>query len=184
VGAVVHLQPDRARYGWAMSRVAGTAGIAFAPLGRAATLLHRGPLRRRSPASWLLSIGAALPVAPVGWFAFSTILWVAGPPADPMLLGGGTVGEQVARTLLPGLALVVPALLLAAVLLSAARRQKPPPAPPAPAALPLEVWWPAPWWQQWASQGGAAPVPASPPAPSPSPPSGSSGWTQPGAGGG
>ena len=159
VGAVVHLQPDRARYGWAMSRMAGTA-VAFAPLGLAATLLCRGPLRRRSPASWLLSIGAAVPRAPVGWVAVSTILWVAGPPGDPMLLGGGTGGEQVARTLLPGLALVVPALLLAAVLQSGARRQKPPPAPPAPAALSLQVWWPTPWLQQWASQGGAAPVPA------------------------
>ena len=86
------------RYGWAMSRVAGTAGIAFAPLGLAATLLRRGALRRCSPASWLLSIGAAVPVAPVGWFAVSTILWV-GPRRGRrrLLTGASAVDRQVGR---------------------------------------------------------------------------------------
>ncbi len=163
IRAVVQLLPDRGRYPWAVARVAGAAAIAFALLGLGATALRRGPLRHRSMASWLVALGAAGAVAPLGWAAVSMILWLRGPPADPMLLGGGTVGEQVARTLVPGLSFLVPALLPAVVLLSAKRKPPPPPAPAAPAAAP--TWWPTPWWGQWAAQGARPPGPAQPPAP-------------------
>ena len=182
IRAVVHLLPDRGRYPWAMSRVGGTAAITFALLGLGATLLRRGPLRTRSLASWLLSIGAAVTVAGIGWATVSLVLWITGAPADPMLLGGGTVGEQVARTLLPGLAFLVPALLPAAILLSAPRRQQPPPPPAALAGPQAATWWPTAWWERWASQGMAPPVPARPPPPPPH--GGGPGWTPPGAGGG
>lgn len=196
IRAVVELVPDRGRYPRAVLRVVGTAAIAFGVLGLAATLLRRGPLRRRSLASWLLSVGAALAVAPLGWTVTSVALWITGPAADPMLLGGGTDAEQVARTLLPGLAFLLPALLPAVILLSAARR--PAPAPPGPvvaAGPPVPMWWPTSWWGHWAASGGpqapatppapppAGPPPAGPPALAPPPGSGS-GWVPPGAGGG
>ncbi len=182
--AVVQLLPDRQRYPTAVLRTVGAAAITFALLGLGATLLRRGPLRRRSLASWLLSVGAALGVAAVGWAVVTLLLWWRGAAADPMLLGGGSDGEQVVRTLLPGLAFVVPALLPAAVLLGAAKKEKKMPLPPpdslAPPNPPGPTWWPTPWWQQWAAQGGAEPVPPPPPAPPP----GGSGWAPPGAGGG
>jgi len=174
IRAVVQLLPDRDRYSSAMIRVVGAAAITFALLGLAATLLRRGPLPRRSTASWLLSIGSAVVLAPLGWATVSLILWLKGPPADPMLLGGGSDGEQVARTLLPGLAFLVPALLPAAVLLSAARTQGPPPKPPVAAGPPVPLWWPTAWWERWAAQGAT-----------PTRPGGCSpGSTPPGAGGG
>ena len=182
IRAVVHLLPDRGRYPWAMSRVAGTAAITFALLGLGATLLRRGPLRTRSLASWLLSIAAAVTVAAIGWATVSMVLWITGPPADPILLGGGTVGEQVARTLLPGLAFLVPALLPAVILLSAPRRRPPPPPPTALAGPPVPTWWPTAWWERWASQGANPATPAPPPPPPPQ--AGPAGWTPPGAGGG
>ena len=168
IRAVVQLLPDRDRYSSAMLKVAGATAITFALLGLGATALRRGPLRRRSTASWLLSLGALAVVAPIGWAAVSAILWLTGPPADPMLLGGGTDGEQVARTLVPGLAFLVPALLPAAVLLSTARKEVAPPAPAVAAAPAVPTWWPTWWWQHWAAQ---APPPApSPPLPPPVPP--------------
>ncbi|MEO5678066.1 MAG: hypothetical protein ABIS47_00170, partial [Acidimicrobiales bacterium] len=153
IRAVVQLLPDRQRYPGAVTTVAGAAAIAFGLLGLGATLLRRGPLKRRSLASWLLSLGAALVVFPAGWSAVSIALWVRGPAADPMLLGGGSDGEQVVRTLFPGLAFLLPALLPAVILLSAPRRPRPPPpAPGAPAAPPLPTWWPVDWWRHWAGQ--------------------------------
>ena len=180
IRATVHLRPDRDRYSSAVIRVAGAAAITFAVLGLGATLLRRGPLRHRSFVSWLLAVGSAVVVAPVGWMTVSIVLWLRGPPADPMLLGGGSDGEQVLRTLLPGLAFVIPALLPAAVLLSAARKPKPPPVPPA-AAPAVPMWWPNEWWERWAAQAGAPPP--SPPPPPPAPPGGT-GWARPGGSGG
>jgi len=169
IRAVVHLQPDRARYSSAVVRVVGGAAITLALLGLGATLLRRGPLPRRSLASWLLSVGAAVVVAGMGWSVVSVVLWIRGPAADAMLLGGGGRGEQVARTLLPGLVFVVPALLPAAILLSAARKEETPPVGAVPAGPPVPMWWPTVWWGQWAEQAA-------------SPPGGSSGWTPPGDG--
>ncbi|MFP5375733.1 MAG: hypothetical protein ACLGIO_02985 [Acidimicrobiia bacterium] len=170
IRAVVQLLPDRDRYSSAMLKVAGATAITFALLGLAATALRRGPLHRRSTASWLLSIGAFAVVAPVGWAVVSTLLWLTGPPADPMLLGGGTDGEQVARTLAPGLAFLVPALLPAAVLLNASAKQPPAPGPAVAAAPEVPTWWPTSWWQQWAAQAAPPPPVPPPPVPPPVPP--------------
>ena len=176
--AVVQLLPDRQRYPAAALRVAGVAAVTFGLLGLGATLLRRGPLRQRTVGSWLLSIGAALLVAPFGWAASSLLLWVRGIAADPVLLGGGSVSEQVARTLLPGLAFLAPALLPAVILLRAPVREVAL-APPVPALPPVPSWWPTAWWQQWA----AANPPVAPPTVSPEPPppaAGPSGWARPG----
>jgi len=141
----------------AVFQLVGVAAMAFGLLGIGATLLRRGPLRRRSLASWLLSAGSVAGVIPLGWGAATLALWLSGAVADPMLLGDGSVGEQVARTLLPGLVFVVPALLPAVLLLSVPRKQKGPP-PPAPSTLgPPEVtWWPVEWWSRWAARGGSS----------------------------
>lgn len=168
IRAVVHLLPDRQRYPAAVLRVAGAAAVSFGLLGLGATLLRRGPLQRRSLASWLLAAAAVLSI-PLTWGAVSLALWLSGATADPMLLGVGGPGEQVARTLLPGLAFVAPALLPAVILLSAPGRERPPPtAPHGPAAPPVPSWWPTSWWQQWAAAGGTPASPgASPPPPRP-----------------
>jgi len=178
VRAVVQLSPDRHRYPSAVSRTVGAAACAFGLLGIGATLLRHGPLRRRSVVSWLLAVGSALAVAGVGWAVATIVLWWTGATADPLLLGGGSKAEQVARTLLPGLAFVVPALLPAALLLTVPPRERaaPPGPPPGP---PLPTWWPAAWWPQWAAQQATPAPPASTPArPEPS------GWAAPGSGGG
>ncbi len=180
IRAVFQLVPDRQRYPAAVLRVAGAAAISFGLVGLGATLLRRGPLRRRSVWSWLLAAAGVLTI-PLTWGAVSLALWLSGAATDPVLLGAGGAGEQVARTLLPGLFFVAPALLPAIILLSAARQERPP--PPArfgPVGPPEPTWWPTPWWQQWAAAGGApaAPGPSAPPPPGPS------GWTPPGADGG
>ncbi len=155
IRAVVHLFPDRQRYPAAVLHVVGSAAIAFGLLGLGATLLRRGPLKCRSVASWLLSAAAAVVVGPAGWGIAALVIWLSGAAADPMLLGGGTIGEQVARTVLPGLIFVVPGLLPAVILLSAAAKPKLPPPSPGPTGDALPLWWPAQWWQQWAAQAGA-----------------------------
>jgi len=191
IRAVVQLAPDRHRYPLAVGRVVGTAAITFGLLGIGATLLRRGPMRRRSWVSWFLACASVLAVLPIGWGATTLALWWSGAVADPMLLGGGQVGEQVARTMVPGLVFVLPALLPASVLLSVARRE-PPPRVAAPLALapgpPAPAWWPTAWWSLWAAQGGPAPrPPAPPPAPGTQPPGGPgdptapSGWALPGS---
>ncbi len=155
IRAVVQLDPDRHRYPSAVARVAGTAAIAFAVLGLGATLLRRGPLKRRSSASWLASIGSLLGVTSIGWAVVTFALWWSGAAADPVLISGGKVGEQAARTMLPGLAFLLPALLPGAVLLTVPRREKRPPAQPvprAPAGPPAPIWWPTAWWSQWAAR--------------------------------
>jgi hypothetical protein len=180
IRAVFQLVPDRQRYPAAVARVAGAAAISFGLVGLGATLLRRGPLRRRSVWSWLLAAAGVLTI-PLTWGAVSLALWLSGAAADPVLLGAGGAGEQVARTLLPGLAFVAPALLPAVILLSAARQERPP--PPArfgPVGPPEPTWWPMPWWQQWAAAGGAPAAPG----PSAPPPLDPSGWTPPGADGG
>jgi len=166
IRAVVQLDPDRHRYPWAVGRVVGAAAIAFGLLGIGATLLRRGPMRRRSWVSWLLSTGSALGVVPLGWGAATLGLWWTGAVADPMLLGGGPVGEQVARTMLPGLVFLLPALLPAAVLLTVPRRVRPrraPPPAPVPAGPAAATWWPTAWWPQWAAQGAPRAAPLSHP---------------------
>lgn len=173
IRARLELSPDRQRYPAAMGRAAGVAAVAFGLLGIGATLLRRGPLRRRSVVSWLLSAASALSVGPVGWGVVSLALWLSGTAADPVLIGGGSVRDQVARTLLPGLVFVVPALLPGAVLLSVPRRQRmrrPPPVTPTMPAL--STWWPTAWWSQWAAQGS----PGAPPGPA----AGPSDWVPPG----
>jgi len=180
IRAAVQLVPDRQRYPAAVLRVAGAAAISFGLVGLGATFLRRGPLKRRSVWSWLVATAGVLTI-PLTWGAVSLAFWLTGAAADPVLLGGGEVGEQVARTLLPGLAFVAPALLPAVILLSAARKERPPPADRyGPVAPPVPTWWPTPWWQQWAAAGGApaAPSPSAPPTPGPS------GWAPPGANGG
>ncbi len=177
IRAVVQLLPDRQRYPAAVLRVAGAAAISFGLVGLGATFLRRGPLKRRSVWSWLLAAAAVVTI-PLTWGAVTLAFWLSGAAADPVLLGGGGAGEQVARTLLPGLAFLAPALLPAVILLSAARKERPPPADRyGTVAPPVPMWWPTPWWQQWAAAGGApaAPGPAAPPPPGPS------GWAPPGA---
>jgi hypothetical protein len=209
IRAVFELSPDRDRYPRAVGRAVGTAAIVFGVFGIGATLLRRGPLRRRRPASWVLAVVPALLVATVGWVAVTVTIWWNGSAADPVLLSRGSVGEQVARTMLPGLVFLLPALLPAALLLSVPAREKPAPAPPPvwPGAAPQPApWWPRAWWPQWAAQhpqgqppppgwGGPGsrpdgPPEAPPPGQSPAPPlpgpaaGGSSGWATPGSGGG
>lgn len=188
IRAVVQLAPDRHRYPTAVGRTIGAVAVTFGILGIGATLLRRGPLRRRSLASWLLAGGIGLVVAPVGWGAVTLILWWTGAPADPMLLDPGSVGEQVARTLLPGLGFVLPALLPAAILLTVAPKEKALPRGPAPLAAaspggpPATTWWPAAWWAQWAAQGQP---PAAPPPAAEAPTAvseGGGGWAPPGSG--
>lgn len=195
---VVELAPDRQRYPRVVGRTVGTAAITFGIFGIGATLLRRGPLRRRSLASWLVAGAAALITAGVGWAVATVLLWWNGSAADPVMLSRGSIPEHVVRTMLPGLVFLVPALLPAAVLLSVPRREKPVPAPLAPvawpvAAPPVATWWPAAWWPQWAA-GQAQPPGAPPPPPPgqggapgpapPEPPAGSSGWALPGSGNG
>lgn len=170
--AVVQLLPDRQRYPAALLRVAGAFAISFGVVGIGATLLRRGPLQRRSLWSWLLSTAAVLAI-PMGWGTVTLALWASGAAADPVLLGGRSVGDQVARTLLPGLIFVVPALAAVVILLSAPGAKRSPPAPPGPVAAPPPAWWPAAWWQQWAAQGSAPPRP--PPTAGPD----GSGWSPP-----
>lgn len=155
IRAVVHLFPDRQRYPSAVLHVVGSAAVAFGLLGLGATLLRRRPLRYRSLASWLLAAAAVVVVGPAGWGIAALVIWLSGAAADPMLLGGGTISEQVVRTVLPGLVFVVPALLPGVILLGAAAKPKPPPPPPGPTGDALPLWWPAQWWQQWAAQAGA-----------------------------
>jgi len=177
IRAVFQLVPDRQRYPAAVLRVGGAAAISFGLVGLGATFLRRGPLKRRSVWSWLVATAAVLTI-PLTWGAVSLVLWLSGAAADPVLLGGGGAGEQVARTLLPGLAFVAPALLPGIILLSAARKERPPPSAPfAPVGPPVPTWWPTPWWQQWAAAGGApaAPGPATPPPPGPATPPGAHG---------
>ena len=200
IRAVVELSPDRGRYPRAVGRSLGTAAIAFGALGIVATLLRRGPLRRRRAASWVLAVASAVMVAGSGWLVVTIAMWWNGSAADPVLLSRGSIGEQVARTMLPGLAFLLPALLPAALLLTVPRREKPPPAPlpawpgtPPPQQAP---WWPQAWWPEWAAQhpqgqppppgwGAAAPSPAPPqtnPPPHPPPPAPPpSGWAPPGS---
>lgn len=205
IRAVVELSPDRDRYPLAVARAAGVAAIAFGMLGIGATVLRRGRLRRRSAASWVLGVGSALLVAPVGWGIVTMLIWWNGSAADPVLLSGGPIGEQVARTVLPGLGFVLPALLPAALLLTVPRKEKVPEAPPpwwpGPAPQPT-LWWPQEWWSQWAAQGpngqppptgwaagpeparAGAPAPPYPPPPqgAPPPPQGeTSRWAPPGS---
>ena len=197
IRAVVQLAPDRRRYPLAVGRVVGAAAIAFGIIGIGATLLRRGPLRRRSLVSWLLAAGVGLAVVALGWSTATFALWLSGAPADPVLLGGGSVGEQVARTLLPGLVFLLPALLPPAILLTVPRRDSKPAVPAAPIGPPTVTWWPAAWWPQWAAQGAPPGVPpgggptalpvdqARPPLPAPTPPpappAGPPGWALPGS---
>jgi len=157
IRAVFQLAPDRGRYPAAVGRVVGVAAIAFGLAGIGATLLRRGPLRRRSLASWLLSGGIVVGVVPLGWGAATVALWLSGAAADPMLLGDGSVGEQVARTLLPGLVFVLPALLPAVLLLSVPPKEKgQPPTSPATLGPSAVTWWPAEWWPLWAARRGSS----------------------------
>jgi len=200
IRAVVELNPDRDRYPLAVGRTVGTAAIAFGIFGIGATLLRHGPLRRRSVASWLLAVAAAVLVAPVGWGTTTGLMWWNGTAADAVMLSGGSIAQQVARTMLPGLVFLVPALLPAFVLLTVPRKEKralaPLPAMAAPA--PQAAWWPAAWWPQWAAQNAEpgphrqqrpVPPPAqeqvpAPPGPPPPPQPGWSDWAPPGSGSG
>lgn len=185
IRAEFELSPDRDRYPLAVGRAIGSAAIAFGILGIGATLLRRGPLHRRSAVSWVLGVGCALVLGFAGWTTVTVLMWWNGSANDPMLLSGGDIPEQVARTMLPGLVFLLPALLPAAVLLSAPRKEKPPP-PPRPtwpvAAPPAAAWWPQAWWPEWAAQNpqgqppptgwGSGPAPGGPPPPPTPPPPG------------
>ena len=174
---VFELAPDRQRYPRVVGRTVGVAAIAFGIFGIGATLLRRGPLRRRTVASWIVASAAALVTAPLGWGVATVLLWWNGSAADPVMLSGGSVLEQVMRTIGPGLVFLLPALLPAGVLLSVPRQAAPPPTPFTPAAWPAAAppaaaWWPAAWWPQWAAGQGQPPGWSWPPAGPPPPP----GW--------
>lgn len=168
----VELSPDRNRYPAAVVRAAAAAATTLVVLGLATLLLRRGPLKRRSIGSWLIALGSAFGVSAFGWGLVAFSLWWTGATHDPVMLGQGSVGEQVARAMLPGLIFLVPALAPALILLTAPRKEKA--APTSPPAGPRQgMWWPPPgtWphgggsWQTAPLGGpwGPAPVPPGPP---------------------
>ena len=126
VRARLVLAPGAGRFPAAVWRTIGVAAVAFGLLGAGASWLRQGPLRRRTWASWLLAGTSTVVVGGAGWLVTTVVLLVRDVGADAVLLGGGGVAEHVARTTLPGLLFLVPALLPAVVLLRA----------PAPEAAP------------------------------------------------
>jgi hypothetical protein len=168
----VQLTPDRNRYSSAMNRTIAAAVNTLVVLGIGAFLLRRGPLKRRSVGSWLVALGAAFGVSLFGWGLVTFTLWWTAAPADSVMLGEGSEGEQVARTMLPGLIFVLPALVPALLLLTVPRKERVV-APIRPMGPPPGAWGPGGPWQQWGGQSGPPPGPwGSAPAPPGPPPYG------------
>lgn len=149
----ITLLPDAGRYPRALGLLALVALTGAALLGVGSWLLRRGSLHHRTWVSWLLGLGSVAGLGLVGWIVSVGVLMASGAATDPVLLRGGTVVEEVARTLLPGLLLIAAGTVPALVLLSAPRRRVTLPAAPiGPVEQSPALWWPLSWWPAWAQQ--------------------------------